>query len=56
MNALNEEALDVLSELHEFEAKQCLKVVEHLKNLGLEHHASKAVCDIAKSGATLAKI
>ncbi len=56
MNSLNAEALKKLSEVHEFEAKQYLKVVNHLKDLGLGHHASHAVLDLEKSRAMLAKL
>lgn len=56
MYTLNDEALKKLSEIHEFEAKQYLKVVNRIKNLGFAHHASNAVLDLEKSGAQLAKL
>lgn len=56
MKTLNEEALQACSELHEFESKQYLKVVSHLEQLGLAQHTSAALCALAESGVSLAKM
>ena len=55
MHTLNEKALQKLAEVHEYEAKQYLKVVNRIKKLGLEQHTSHAVIQLAESGAVLAR-
>ena len=48
MNALNEDAIQALQNLSSLEQKYCLKLATQLKKLGLQHHASDAICAIAE--------